>query len=277
MLYFLWQWARPDHDIFVTGFTWHVDIEKETVNNVSLFSDDFPQGYNHSYLREAKWCASNLIENANFRFGDLAERALFYVRWATVDQDFEKRFHEGKNGDWRYDEQRWMVGKEQLRQFIDLLPDSDRVLDLGSGPRSMVEYFDVEPRERWVCIDPLMHSYKEMGKATFPDHVDARYGQAEDLVEELKGAFTVVWCHNVLDHCHDPQKVLRNIHHYLCRGGVAYIGTDVHPPKRGHLGVGIDIAAELNALGLRVKHFHRKKDKSEGTFVRDQTYIVEKP
>ena len=80
MLYWLRAFAPANCKIFVTGFTWHVDEYAGTANGQDIMGDEFPGHYNHSYLREVKWCAANLVEHPAFTFGPKTRRALYYVR-----------------------------------------------------------------------------------------------------------------------------------------------------------------------------------------------------
>lgn len=81
MLYLLslFPMAVGVDDVFVTGFSWHLDKEAGTLGRVKIADDHFPAGFNHSYLREGKWVAANLLENPVFRFGAIADDALRFI------------------------------------------------------------------------------------------------------------------------------------------------------------------------------------------------------
>lgn len=287
MLYWLHLWSRDYNmgaEIFVTGFTWHVDIETATAAKIHLLTDTVPRGYNHTYLREVKWLAGNIVENRRFQFSEKTRDALYYVRWLTLDQGFEKKFHSSGQGDWRYDPQKWEGARKDLQFPISLLrdavqrlwgPGTEYVLDVGSGPRSMLEFLDDIPPASKVAIEPLGESYVAAEKG--PMGTDAIYPiPAETPVPQLFGKCSAVWCHNVLDHCHNWRTVLRNIDLYLTPGGRVYIGTDDFPARRGHLGFDSDIVHELQSFGYSIL-WNKRKEKSDPAFYRQQMAVAEKP
>ncbi len=285
MLYWLHLWSRDYNlgsEIFVTGFTWHVDIETQTAAKVPLLSDTLPRNYNHSYLREVKWLAGNIVENRRFRFSEKTRDALFYVRWVTIDQGFEKKFHESSQGDWRYDPEKWAGARKDLalpasllREAVQKLPGVEYVADIGSGPRSMLEFLDDIAPAKKVAIEPLADSYIASGKGTLG--VDEVFPlPAETPVQKLIGKCSAVWCHNVLDHCHNWRAVLRNIDQYLAPGGRVYIGTDDLPARRGHLGFDSDIAKELKEFGYSII-WAKRKERTDPAFYRSQMAVAEKP
>lgn len=65
---------------FVTGFTWHVDQSQATAEGLPIESDFMPKHFNHSYLREVKWVAENLLGSKHFEFSEPAWDALEFVR-----------------------------------------------------------------------------------------------------------------------------------------------------------------------------------------------------
>ena len=83
-LYHLWRFpTNPDGSIYVTGFDWHIDQINGTAGRVCVKSNTMPSHFNHSYLRESKWCARNLIPNPRWSFSPIAEESLRFVRpWA---------------------------------------------------------------------------------------------------------------------------------------------------------------------------------------------------
>ena len=86
---------------------------------------------------------------------------------------------------------------------------TDRVLDIGSGPESLLFEFG---GENCVALDPL----------TFSDADEARYKAAgisrlrakgETLCSTCKrreGQFSEAWIYNVLQHTEDPEKIVEN-------------------------------------------------------------------
>ena len=277
MLYQLDRWLEweKEMEIYITGFTWHVDIDKGTVGRVPVDTDVMPASYNHSYLREAKWAAEHLIGEPNVEFSPPAEEALRFVRWASADQEWERRYHNQPQAQWRNEPKTWAKVKEVLSHFVDFGAVYGNVLDVGSGPRSMGEFFD--NHLTLSVIEPLADDFKADGLANFGT-ASVYSVAAEDFVSPLESHFDFVWSHNVLDHCYDWRTVIGNIRRYLKPGGKFYIGTDAgHGPCRGHLGIpNIDeLLQELDAFG-DLTYKHHLKEKGDSCWFRDITITGQK-
>lgn len=94
----------------------------------------------------------------------------------------------------------------------ELIAASDRVLDLGSGPCSLVR------RGRPVAIDPLAGGYA--GLADLPGDRGVLYvaGVGERL-PFADSTFDVVWSRNVIDHVRDPVVFVAEAMRVLRHGG----------------------------------------------------------
>ncbi len=83
LLYHLWCFREGQRggggSVHVTGFDWHVDREEGTCERVRVGSDEVPGHYNHSYLREAMWCAAHLLDRPGWEFSESAREALAFV------------------------------------------------------------------------------------------------------------------------------------------------------------------------------------------------------
>ncbi|MCB1232667.1 MAG: hypothetical protein KDN19_20645, partial [Verrucomicrobiae bacterium] len=83
LLYQLWRFGEgggPEPEVYVTGFDWRFDREQGTCERVRVGSDEVPGHYNHSYLREAMWCARHLLDRPGWEFSETAREALSFVR-----------------------------------------------------------------------------------------------------------------------------------------------------------------------------------------------------
>ncbi len=100
-----------------------------------------------------------------------------------------------------------------------------RVIDVGSGPLSMLALGAREDRYDLTCVDPLADEYaallRQHGHQP-PWPLVACYG--EDLAEHFPPShFHLAWSNNALDHTHNPFYVMRNIVSTLIPGGLAVV------------------------------------------------------
>ncbi len=96
-----------------------------------------------------------------------------------------------------------------------------RVLDVGSGPLSLLVHGWQTGRLDLVACDPLADHYRPL---LARNGLSASYPQlacpGEALVTHFgRASFDVAWIHNALDHSADPQKVLREMADVLRPGG----------------------------------------------------------
>jgi len=102
--------------------------------------------------------------------------------------------------------------------------DDARVLEVGSGAHGLIFYFG---GSNGVGVDPLADHYAAM----FPwqKRVKTIAAAGEDLPFE-DGSFDIVLCDNVIDHAHNPSKILSEIARVLAPGGLMYFTVNVHHP-----------------------------------------------
>lgn len=86
-----------------------------------------------------------------------------------------------------------------------------RVLDVGSGPLSMLVHGALTQMFELTAADPLAARYSQLLKE---NDFDPGYPLVECFGEQLsekfeEESFDLVWIHNALDHSQDPQVVLR--------------------------------------------------------------------
>lgn len=106
------------------------------------------------------------------------------------------------------------VNLNALCKELDIEPRDDGVvIDLGCGPSGIG--YAIDSAGSVVCVDPLMHEYKRM-----------RFYR-EEFFERLKGPMfcsaagenipvrdcvaDLIFCINVLDHCHNPDVILGEV------------------------------------------------------------------
>jgi SAM-dependent methyltransferase len=185
--------------------------------------------------------------------------------WETKGQEMELDFHKSGRGDWRWNE-RWNEARETLRshfKFDFLNYDGKTIVDIGCGPRSMLDWWTAEAK---YGIDPLSGEYKTINsnRRNSFDILDKVFDQpAEVLVEELVGVADFVWTHNALDHCYCWETVLDNVNQYLKSGGTVYIGTDTDKdPNPNHPGISSKQALidKIESLGWTINTRYDRKD-----------------
>jgi len=98
------------------------------------------------------------------------------------------------------------------------------VIDIGCGPTgrlSAMEWSHV------IGIDPLWGEYEKMPGAIKEPYRTVYACEAEKHLEELDGTADLVVSLNAIDHCRDPEAVLRNMATYCKAGGTMLLSTDV--------------------------------------------------
>lgn len=108
-----------------------------------------------------------------------------------------------------------------------------KVLDVGSGPLSLLAYGYYQKLYELDCVDPLADKYLEL-LAKYDYRIDYRLIQCpgETLSTVFaENAYDIVWMHNALDHSQDPEIVVKELAKvlrpggYLCIAGWANEGT----------------------------------------------------
>ena len=147
-------------------------------------------------------------------------------KWArALDKEFI--FHE-RNA-LRKNDNKWTDSSKKLLSGLglDLKMEGKTILDAGCGSRLRTK--ELSDKNRIIGIDPLADKYKHL---EFSDLSTVEYYSLglEERVDHLSGIMDVALCLNVLDHCVNPRKVMKNVFDYLKPGGEFYLWTDL-----GHL------------------------------------------
>lgn len=113
------------------------------------------------------------------------------------------------------------------------------ILDIGSGPLSVVGHLSPKHTVQLTLIDPLAEQYNEILDAA---GVDGRLprpqtGYFETALGQLgANRFDVVWCRNSLDHSLDPLLGLHNLIAMCKTGGGVLLKFHPNEADRGNYG-----------------------------------------
>jgi hypothetical protein len=92
-----------------------------------------------------------------------------------------------------------------VRQFY-FKPPAQRILDIGGGPTSMLLKLDT-PLQKGKVVDPL--DYPEWTRQRYAYvNIQAEVKDGEAVDED--GGWDEVWIYNVLQHTHDPARIIAN-------------------------------------------------------------------
>jgi len=116
--------------------------------------------------------------------------------------------------------------KRIARYVHDITEGQARVLEIGSGPIGIVNFLGWGER---YAIDPLDDFYKESPTLTKLRAPGVTYfkGTGETL-PFADSFFALVIIDNVIDHTHEPQKILDEIYRVLENSGVLYLAVNIH-------------------------------------------------
>jgi SAM-dependent methyltransferase len=147
--------------------------------------------------------------------------------------------------EWRAGElMEWMstLGKDAV------LGDDSRIVEIGSGPIGVVGFL---PGAERVAVDPLNARYEqnEFLAELRPEAVTYVEAGGESVPLE-SGRYDMVIMENCIDHVHDVDAVMAEVHRLLRSGGVLY--TTVN----GRAGVGYYVHRLLSRLSLDPGHPH---------------------
>jgi SAM-dependent methyltransferase len=100
-----------------------------------------------------------------------------------------------------------------------------RVLDVGSGPLSMLAHGFHSGLFDLTCVDPLADRYlKLLSQHGLTPNSPLVEGFGEDLVKLFpEGTFDMAWMHNALDHSQSPAEVVKGMAHSVRDGGYVVI------------------------------------------------------
>jgi len=158
-------------------------------------------------------------------------------RWKEA-QSYEKSFwaNAAKNIDSGGPDLSWYDWKAKncMEKLSTAFPDEplniseSKVLEVGSGPVGIVAYLEAETKK---AIDPLADFYGSQNSLSEHRDNTVEYiqGQAEELPFD-NDYFDLLVIDNVIDHVHNADQVMTEIHRVLKPESVLYFTVNLHPP-----------------------------------------------
>ena len=149
-----------------------------------------------------------------------------YYNWFEKAQKGELNYHL---------RDKWRQSDEFMKQTIHLLDyfgftrhqySNKLVIDLGAGSRLRTKYFI---GAKIVAIEPLAEKFiQDIPWCDLTDSIEVYSLPAEKYIERCRGVADLLISINVLDHCYDLEKIIKNIYLYLNDTGVAFLSFDRH-------------------------------------------------
>jgi SAM-dependent methyltransferase len=127
-----------------------------------------------------------------------------------------------------------------FEKYRFLVGKSANILDVGSGPLSMLAYGHYKKLYKLQCVDPLGDVYLDLlKKYKFKVSYEITACPGEKLSTLLPNNFyDIVWIHNALDHSQEPPKVMEEMVKVLKSGGYLCIaGWAREGEAEGYLGL----------------------------------------
>lgn len=146
--------------------------------------------------------------------------------WEMLAQKGEFQYH--KKNKWRQTE---AFAKDTARLFEHFgfhqaALRGKTIIDLGAGSRLRTRYFQ---DAKIIAIEPLGDKFRNELTWSDLNEAAALYSvPAENYVKELEATADCVISLNVLDHCFAFQEILRHVHRYLKKDGMAFLSFDSH-------------------------------------------------
>jgi SAM-dependent methyltransferase len=131
----------------------------------------------------------------------------------------------------------WVTGFRRRAAGIDIAPpylhdylsEGSRVLDVGSGPATVLGGVLKGKRIDITAVDPLANQYI----ALYNTHgiapmIKPIFGEGENLSQVVDGKFDFVYSRNALDHSYDPIKAIQGMIDVCADGGIVFFENVVN-------------------------------------------------
>jgi SAM-dependent methyltransferase len=131
----------------------------------------------------------------------------------------------------------WVAGFRRRAAGIDIAPlhlhefltSGQRVLDVGSGPATVLGGVLNGTPINITAVDPLANQYMELYSAhEITPLVKPIYGEGERLSQIVSGKYDFVYSRNALDHSYDPMKAIQEMIEVCADGGVVFFENVVN-------------------------------------------------
>ncbi len=130
--------------------------------------------------------------------------------WSKIDEDMDLEFYQ-------YYADLLLKDVEGICSILE----STKILEIGSGAAGILTHLDSNHR---YAIDPLEDYYSQV--KNFKDYRDPKVQYKQSRGENLPyedNFFDLIIMDNVLDHCEDPESVMRECDRVLAEKGILYI------------------------------------------------------
>lgn len=134
---------------------------------------------------------------------------------------FDGTFH---NKDWVAGFRRRVAGVDIFpSHLLEFLRDNCKILDVGSGPATVLGGVVNGKSIDVTAVDPLATSYLDLYKEhNICPLITPVYGEAENLAAYVEGKFDFVYSRNALDHSYDPIKAIQSMIDVCVTGGIIF-------------------------------------------------------
>jgi SAM-dependent methyltransferase len=153
-----------------------------------------------------------------------AEELAFWDRELSLQGDYAEGVR------WRLDPERMHLNyPPEMLSYLGMLrndfAEKIEVLDVGSGPLSMLALGARQGNYGLTCVDPLADEYMALlGKYGHEPPWPLVRCRGEELTGNFPdSSFHLVWSSNALDHTQNPREVMRNVSKLLKPDGLAII------------------------------------------------------
>jgi len=146
--------------------------------------------------------------------------------WREDAQTFEFNFH--KVNEFRQSQAFITETERLLISFGFTYTDYEdmSVIDLGAGSKLRSKFF---AKAKIIAVEPLADRFiNELAWCDLQDSWKVYSQPAEFFIKELEQSANFIMSINVLDHCFDFPKIVKNMYRYLVPGSLAFISFDKH-------------------------------------------------